>query len=123
MSKLVPCNGCGMSVDGPCGLRNCSMRLRKGSKREFKLGNCLRGHFGGTFTSIEEAWDVLSRRFLMSYPVEPESSGRFVQMYVSEPNKYGITQQIICKEGNTSLSCRISDEAVSKRAKRLAGTF
>lgn len=68
--------------------------------KNYILGNCLRGYFDGNFSSLEDAWKILSYRFLKSYPC---SVGRDVIMYVVEENSYGILQYIICRYGITSL--------------------
>ena len=43
--------------------------------KEYILGNHLRGHFTGKFKNNDDALNVLSARFLLSYPVEEGSSG------------------------------------------------
>lgn len=63
-------------------------------KREFLLGNILRGWFSGEFLSADEAWKYLSRRFLLSYPAK---AGRSVSLYVYEPNQYGESQWLRVK--------------------------
>lgn len=83
----------------------------------YKIGNCLRGYFEGNFENIDDAWEILSRRFLMSYPVEGEG-GRFVQMLVTELNHYGIEQSIVCKCGDTAVDCMATDAEVLERTKR-----
>ena len=84
-------------------------------KKRYKLGNCLRGHAEGNFSSMEEALFVLSRRFLISFP---SKTGRRVQMYVKEENPYGFKEFMTCFEGTTSLECDMTDEEVLKRCDR-----
>lgn len=70
------------------------------------LGNCLRGSFEGEFSSIDEAWKILSARFLQSFPSD---GGRSVIMKVYKKNEFDLEQFILCKTGITSL------EKVSKK--------
>ncbi|QIW90253.1 hypothetical protein OLCHANIL_00156 [Vibrio phage V05] len=75
--------------------------------RRFKLGNLLRGGFAGDFETIEEAWEKLGSRFLLSFPCDAwskergvyinEDGGRHVYMYVKEENKYGHLDWAMCK--------------------------
>jgi hypothetical protein len=84
-------------------------------KKKFIIGNCLRGCFEGEFTSIETAWRVLSARFLLSYP---SADGRNVLMWVREQNVYGITSNVLCKQGVTS-TAPVSDSEVAECRKSL----
>lgn len=73
--------------------------------KKYLLGNFLRGAFEGDFASLEEAWEWLSDRFLLSYPAE---GGRHVLMYVYEANQYFPDDpekavQTLCKQEVTSL--------------------
>ena len=68
---------------------------------KYELGNALRGFAYGEFESIDEAWTILSNRFLLSYP---NKTGRTVLMSVQEENKYGFTEYIKCKDGITDIS-------------------
>jgi hypothetical protein len=65
--------------------------------KTYHLGNILRGHFKGDFETQEEAWQWLSRRFLLSYPAK---NGRHVQMHTSI-EVFGIDQLVVCQEGVT----------------------
>ena len=62
----------------------------------YQLGNILRGTVEGEFKSLEEAWDILSYRFMLSYPTE-SGGGRSVHMSVQEKNKFGYDQFIQCR--------------------------
>jgi len=72
-----------------------------GMVRRYVLGNCLRGTFEGKFTSVDEAWEKLSARFLQSFP---SPTGRAVSMKVEKENEFGFNQLILCKKGVTSLA-------------------
>ena len=78
----------------------------------YVLGNCLRGSFEGKFSSIDEAWEILSARFLQSFPAE---KGRHVIMRIEKENEYGLSDLINCKTGITSLT-PVSDEVLKERA-------
>ena len=83
--------------------------------RTFILGNCLRGCFEGEFSSLETAWDVLSARFLLSYPA---AEGRHVLMWVKEPNKYGIPDTVLCRQGVTS-SATVEDVKACRHSRHI----
>lgn len=85
---------------------------------QYRLGNCLRGHFEGYFQTMEEAWEVLSQRFLLSYPVTPNSKGRHVQMYVFEENRHGFHEWVLCKDENTHLGGALTREELLERCKK-----
>jgi hypothetical protein len=68
--------------------------------KTFILGNHLRGCFEGEFATFDEAWVVLSARFLKSFP---SKNGLQVLMWVNEVNKYGFKSNALCREGVTSL--------------------
>jgi len=85
---------------------------------QFRLGNCLRGHFEGWFVDAETAWEVLSQRFLLSYPVEEGSTGRHVQMYVFEENRYGLSEWVLCRDQNTATDGMLARQDVLDQCKR-----
>lgn len=88
------------TLDGGSSVSTAGLRLGANEgTRTFILGNCLRGCFEGEFSSLETAWDVLSARFLKSYPAR---EGRHVLMWVKEPNGYGIPDTVLCRQGTTS---------------------
>ena len=70
--------------------------------KTYRLGNCLRGSFDGEFSSIDEAWEILSARFLQSFPTD-SGGGRNVIMKVQKENEFGFEEYILCKTGITSL--------------------
>lgn len=85
--------------------------------KKYTLGNWMRGAFEGEFATLEEAWEWLSDRFLLSYP---SNSGRQVFMYVDEPNTYGFqAQQTLCKEGVTSLTKHPEEEVIERCTRAL----
>ena len=79
--------------------------------KKYLLGNWLRGAFEAEFNSLEEAWEWLSDRFLLSYPSE---GGRHVLMYVYEPNEYGFTEKKLCKKDVTSLVKHPEEEVLAR---------
>lgn len=81
--------------------------------KRYVLGNFLRGAYEGEFETLEEAWEWLSDRFLLSYPSE---GGRHVQMYVYEPNPYGLGNgvQTLCKQEYTSLIKHPKEEVLER---------
>jgi hypothetical protein len=91
-TKTTASNPAVLSTDGLC-------TGADEAARTFILGNCLRGCFEGEFSSLERAWDVLSARFLLSYPA---TEGRHVLMWVRELNKYWLPDTVLCREGVTS---------------------
>lgn len=84
------------------------------TRNRFVAGNWLRGFFEGEFTTIEEAWKYLSKRFLLSYP---SSTGRHIYMFIEKENEYGHNQLIICKKGVTEISDNLTEKVVLKRCK------
>lgn len=105
--------------DTPKGYTEMSVALEPEDK-QYRLGNCLRGHFEGHFTDMDTAWSVLSQRFLLSYPVSPNSKGRHVQMYVFEANRHGLHEWVLCKDENTHLGGALTREEVLEQCKRCA---
>lgn len=79
--------------------------------KRYVLGNCLRGYFEGEFTSQEDAWRWLSKRFLLAFP---SGSGRTVDMYVHEKNHYGLEQWVRCQGGVTSINHVCSEDAIER---------
>jgi hypothetical protein len=94
------------------------------STSTYVLGNHLRGFFEGAFSSVDEAWSILSRRFLLSYPTE-SGNGRSVIMKTKATNVFGYQDWATCKEGVTALEAPagLSDDDVLAKAARSILTF
>lgn len=86
--------------------------MKKVMKR-YVLGNWLRGYFAGRFSSDVDAWNYLSRRFLLSYP---SRGGRSVSMW-GEETHYKHRQLILMREGVTWCGT-LPRQSVLRRCKR-----
>jgi len=84
--------------------------------KTYCAGNWLRGAFEGEFSSIEEAWSYLSKRFLLSFPTDDLNGVRTIEMQVKEKNKYGFEQFLTCKRGETERN-NLKDDKVFKKCK------
>ena len=81
--------------------------------KTYVLGNVLRGWYEGRFSSIDEAWSFLSRRFMIGFPTV-NNTGRSVAMYVMEPNSYGLMQNVKCKEDFCEINELPAEEILSR---------
>jgi len=84
--------------------------------KKYRAGNFLRGFFEGEFSSIEEAWSYLSKRFLLSFPTDDPDGTRWMGMTVKETNPYEREQFLDCFDGQTELNDLPKDD-VLKRCK------
>lgn len=86
-------------------------------KKQYFMGNSLRGYYEGEFKSIDEAWSFLSNRFLLSFPSE---SGRHVGLFVKDKNEFGFEDFKQCKEGITEINTLPRKSVVAKTRRSFA---
>jgi hypothetical protein len=84
---------------------------------KYCLGNILRGYVRGNFKKNDDntAWEYLSHMFLLHFPVEKESTGRYVVMYREEEH-YGYKQTMRIRHGLTSIN-DLDDKKVKRKCK------
>ena len=82
--------------------------------KTYRAGNWLRGFFEGEFSSIEEAWSYLSKRFIISFPTNKPDGQRHIYMSVKDNNKFGFNQYLQCKVGYTELNNLTKEEVINK---------
>ncbi|MHD0644075.1 hypothetical protein ACYPKM_00395 [Pseudomonas aeruginosa] len=58
------------------------------TRAQYHLGNCLRDFFTGEFDTMEEAFTMLSARFLLAYP---NKGGLVISLLRREQNCFGNT--------------------------------